>query len=118
VMAFSKPISDELVGADKRLRFLRSREGRVEFPVVIRTRQDRIAVEPDLAYIADSVSREAATELVDRALVGGKKLQGAGEAAADELPPPASPKELGRDLLRGLGGLLGGDRDAKSKPPK
>ena len=104
VMAFSKPMSDELVAGDKRLRLLRSREGRVEFPVVIRTRQERIAVEPDLAYIANSASREVAADLVDGAIHGKQKLENGVEAI-----PPASAKELGRDLLRrGLGGLLGG----------
>src|SRR5262249_4451432 len=117
VMGFSKAMSDELVAADKRLRFLRSREGRVEFPVVIRTKQDRIAVEPDLAYIADSASREAATELVDRALVGGKKLQNAGEAAAGEVPPPPPPpQELAGDRPRGPGRPLRGGRAAHGHP--
>src|SRR5262249_40392503 len=119
VMAFSKAMSDELVAADKRLRFLRSREGRVEFPVVIRTKQDRIAVEPDLAYIADSASREAATELVDRALVGGKKLQNAGEAAAGGVPPPpAPPQERGGDLPPGPAGRPRGGRDRDAEPPR
>ena len=109
VMAFSQPLSAELIDAEKRLHFLRSQEGQVEFPVVIRSKQDGIKVEPDLAYIASTASREAVTDLVDRALLGKKHKSGAEPAPPDsgQAPAPASPQDVGRDLLRGLGGLLG-----------
>jgi uncharacterized protein involved in outer membrane biogenesis len=113
VMAFSRELSDAVVDAEKKLRFLRSREGRVELPVLIDGPPGDIDVDPDLAYVASSVSREAMGDVVDRVLVGkpaapdesaGPPPDGEGEAR-----PPASVEDVGRDLLRrGLGGLLKG----------
>jgi AsmA protein len=115
VMAFSPDLSDELLAAVPKLRFLRSSEGRVAFPVAIRGTPGRIAVEPDLAYIARSASREALAGALERALVGKRRAEpepgegGAAEGADGEPAPPASPEEVGRELLRrGLEGLLGG----------
>ncbi len=115
VMAFSPELSDEVVDAEKKLRFLRSSDGRVEFPVVIRGTPGDIDVTPDLAYVASNASRGALTDVVERALVGkhGAVDESAEGAAAPpgEAPPPASLEDAGRDLLhRGLGGLLGGKR--------
>jgi hypothetical protein len=116
VMVFSRELSDTLVDTEKKLRFLRSREGRVELPVVIAGVPGDIDVEPDLVYVANSVSREALGDVVDRVLIGKRAVPDAsGDGAAappgddGEAKPPASVKEVGRDLLRrGLGGLLGG----------
>jgi hypothetical protein len=114
VMAFSPELSDAVVDAEKKLRFLRSREGRVELPVVIDGTPGDIDVDPDLAYVANSVSREALGDVVERVLVGKRAVPDAtGEGAeappgdTGEVDPPASIKDVGRDLLRrGLGGLL------------
>ncbi len=119
VMAFSKQLSDEVVDAEKKLRVLRSSDGQVEFPVVISGRPDDLSVRPDLVYIANSASREALTNVVERVLIGkeGDRAEPGGDAApeepaAGEPPPPASIEDLGRDVLRrGLGGLLGGSRE-------
>lgn len=116
VMAFSPELSDALVDTEKKLRFLRSREGRVELPVVIAGTPGDIDVEPDLVYVASSVSREALGDVVDRVLIGER---GAPDASSDgaavppgdagDAKPPSSVKEVGRDILRrGLGGLLQG----------
>ena len=118
VMAFSKGLSDEVVDAEKKLRFLRSSEGQVEFPVVISGRPGDLSVEPDLVYIAGSASREALTSVVERVLIGkeGDRAEPGGDAAPEEPgageSPPASIEDAGRELLRrGLGGLLGGSRE-------
>jgi len=116
VMVFSPALSDAIVDAERKLRFLRSREGRVELPVVIAGEPGKIDVDPDLAYVASSVSREALGEVVGRVLVGARSTPdaSAGDTAAPpadagEARPPASIKEVGRDILRrGLGGLLKG----------
>jgi hypothetical protein len=116
VMAFSRELSDAVVDAEKKLRFLRSREDRVELPVLIEGTPGDVDVDPDLAYVASSVSREALGDVVDRVLVGKQAAPDAGGADPDAPPgddgearPPASVEEVGRDLLRrGLGGLLGG----------
>ncbi len=116
VMVFSPALSDAVVEAERKLRFLRSREGRIELPVVIAGEPGKIDVDPDLAYVASSVSREALGEVVDRVLVGARSTPDASAgddaappADADETRPPASIKEVGRDILRrGLGGLLKG----------
>ena len=115
VMAFSRELSDAAVDAEKKLRFLRSPQGRVEFPVVIRGEPGDLDVKPDLAYVAGSISREALGSVVERALVGERRPAdpGSGAEPTDESPPepPASLGDAGRELLRrGLGGLLGGQR--------
>ncbi len=114
VMAFSPELSDAVVDAEKKLRFLRSREGRVELPVVIDGTPGDIDVDPDLAYVANSVSREALGDVVERVLVDKRAAPDATAEGAEAPPgdtgeadPPASIKDVGRDLLRrGLGGLL------------
>jgi hypothetical protein len=116
VMAFSPELSEEVVDAEKKLRFLRSSEGRVEFPVVISGTPGDIDVKPDLAYVASTASRGALTDVVERALVGKRGAADEGDEGAaappGEAPPPASLEDAGRDLLRrGLGGLLGGKRE-------
>ena len=115
VMAFSRELSDAVVDAEKKLRFLRSPEGRVEFPVKIDGTPGDIDVQPDLAVVANSVSREALGGVVERALVGKRDATGEDAGAppgdAGEPGPPASIEDVGRDLLRrGLGGLLKGQR--------
>jgi len=118
VMAFSPELSDAVIDAEQKLRLLRSSEGRVEFPVVIEGTPGDIDVQPDLGYVASSVSREALSGLVERVLVGKR---GAADATGEDAaaPPgdagepgaPASIEDVGRDLLRrGLGGLLKGQR--------
>jgi hypothetical protein len=115
VMAFSPELSEAVVDAEKRLRFLRSPEGRVEFPVVIRGAPGDLSVQPDLAYVAKSASREALTDAVERVLVGKRREPAEpGAEGSEQEPeageqPPASVEDVGREILRrGLGGLLGG----------
>jgi AsmA protein len=113
VMAFSPELSDAAVDAEKRLRFLRSPEGRIEFPVVIRGAPDDLAVQPDLAYVASSASREALTGVVERVLIGKRREDAEPAREPGQEPdageqPPASLEDAGREILRrGLGGLLG-----------
>jgi uncharacterized protein YhdP len=107
VMAFSKPLSDEIVDAEKKLRLLRSPDGRVELPVVISGVPGDLSVQPDLAYVATAVSREALTGVVGGVLQTIPRPLEPGDGSGGE-PPPASIEDAGRDLLRGLGGLLGG----------
>ncbi len=117
VMAFSKELSDEIVDAEKKLRLLRSPDGRVELPVVVSGTPGDLSVQPDLAYVAASASREAVTGVVERVLVGKPRDREPGDDAGAQPPgagesPPVSIEDAGRELLRrGLGGLLGDRRE-------
>ena len=114
-MTFSHELSDAAVDAEKKLRFLRSPDGRVEFPVLIQGTPGDVEVRPDRAAVANSISREAIGDVVERVLVGKRDPTGEDAAAppgdAEAGGPPASIEDVGRDLLRrGLGGLLKGQR--------
>ncbi len=117
VMVMSQPLSDDLVKAAEPMRYLRSAEGRVEFPVKLVGPVPDIKAVPDVAYIAKAASRQAVGKLLERAL-GGSKQQAPssdGEASADGATPdapPATPEDAAKDtaadlLNKGLGGLFG-----------
>jgi hypothetical protein len=97
------------------MQYLRSAEGRVEFPVKLVGPVPGIKPVPDVAYIAKAASRQAAGKLLERALGGSKQTTAAdtGEAVADgttadEATAEDAAKEAAADLLnKGLGGLLG-----------
>jgi hypothetical protein len=114
VLAFSPELSAALVDAEKRLRFLRSPEGRVELPVRIAGTPGDVSVGPDLAYVASSASREALGAAVERALEGRRRDRaeaGAAEEPGAAEPPPASAEDVGREILRrGLESVLGAPR--------
>jgi len=105
VMTFSQPLSDSLVKAADPMQYLRSAEGRVEFPVKLVGAPPAIKALPDVAYIAKAASRQAVGKLLEKAL-GGKQpeaAEGSGEGSA-----APSAEDAAADLLKkGLGGLLG-----------
>jgi hypothetical protein len=103
VMTFSQPLSDSLVKAAKPMRYLRSAEGRVEFPVKLIGAAPNIKAVPDLGYIAKAASRQAIGKLLEDALGGSKE-----EPAADGGTREPSAEDAAVDLLKkGLGDLLG-----------
>jgi len=103
VMTFSQPLSDALVRAAAPMKYLRSAEGRVEFPVKLVGAAPDIKAIPDVSYIAKGASREAVGKLLEDVL-GGKKE----EPAADGDTRERSAEDEAVDLLkRGLGDLLG-----------
>ena len=110
VMSFSQPLSDSLVKAAAPMKYLRSAEGRVEFPVRLIGAAPDIKAVPDVGYIAKSASREAVGNLLEGVLGGKKKpaAEGAaGEPAAEGAPREPSPEGAAADLLKkGLGDLL------------
>jgi hypothetical protein len=95
VMSFSRPLSDSLVEAADPMRYLRSAEGRVEFPVRLIGAAPHIKAVPDVAYIAKAASARAVGKLLEGALGGSKEKEGAGAKAGGAL------------LKKGLGNLLG-----------
>jgi uncharacterized protein involved in outer membrane biogenesis len=111
VMSFSQPLSDSLVKAAAPMKYLRSAEGRVEFPVRLIGAAPAIKAVPDVGYIAKSASREAVGNLLEDVL-GGKKKKPAAEGAAGEPAAEGSPSQpsaegAATDLLKkGLGDLL------------
>ena len=105
VMAMSQPLSGDLVKAAEPMQYLRSAEGRVEFPVKLVGPVPDIKPVPDVAYIAKAASRQAVGKLLERALGGSKQNPPAetGEPTAE-----GAAKGTAEDLLnKGLGGLLG-----------
>ena len=115
VMTMSQPLSDDLVKAAEPMQYLRSAEGRVEFPVKLVGPVPDIKPVPDVAYIAKAASRQAVGKLLERALGGSKHETAAGTGAAatdgttaDEPTDEDAAKGAAADLLnKGLGGLLG-----------
>ena len=115
VMVMSQPLSDDLVKAAEPMQYLRSAEGRVEFPVKLVGPVPDIKPVPDVSYIAKAASRQAVSKLLERALSGSKQktAAGTGEAVADgttadEPTAEDAAKGAAADLLnKGLGGLLG-----------
>jgi hypothetical protein len=124
-LRLSPALSEELLGAAPRMRYLRARDGRVELPVAFRGAPPRIAAVPDVSRLAEAAAREAVSDLLGRAL-------GAPEPSAPDQPvsgppppsdapaqeegqaaPPPTAEELGSELLRrGLDELLqGGERE-------
>jgi uncharacterized protein involved in outer membrane biogenesis len=103
VMTFSQPLSDSLVKAAKPMKYLRSAEGRVEFPVKLIGAAPDIKAVPDLGYIAKAASRQAVGKLLEDALGGSKE-----EPAADGGTPEPSAEDAAVDLLKkGIGDLFG-----------
>lgn len=115
VMAMSQPLSDDLVKAAEPMQYLRSAEGRVEFPVKLVGPVPDVKPLPDVAYVAKAASRQAVGKLLERALGGSKQKTAAGTgeavadgATADEPTAEDAAKGAAVDLLnKGLEGLLG-----------
>ena len=78
VMTFSQPLSDSLVKAAEPMRYLRSAEGRVEFPVKLIGAAPDIKAVPDVGYIAKAASRQAVGKLLEDALGGQERGAGGG----------------------------------------
>jgi AsmA protein len=116
-LGLSQALSEEILQAEPRMRYLRTADGRVEVPVAFRGAPPKIAAVPDVSRLAQGAAREAATELLGRALGGGRATQPAPQDDApapseEEAATPPSGEEVGDELLRrGLEGLLGGGRD-------
>jgi hypothetical protein len=105
VMAMSQPLSDDLVKAAQPMQYLRSAEGRVEFPVRLTGPVPDINAAPDVAYIAHAAVSQAVGTLLERALGGSKQpsTSGDGKEATD-----GTTMDAAADLLnKGLGGLFG-----------
>ena len=102
-MTFSQALSDSLVKAAEPMRYLRSAEGQVEFPVKLLGAPPNIKAVPDVAYIAKAASRQAVGKLLEDALGISKE-----EEAEDDGEKKPSAEDAAADLLKkGLGGLLG-----------
>jgi len=123
VFAFSDPLSQELLAAEPKLRFLRGPTGKVSVPVAIKGAPPRISALPDVEAIARSGGGEAIVDLLGKAL-GAKKPQATGTespgAPASEPAPNAAPaprvEDVGAELLgRGLGKILGGGKSDSGK---
>jgi len=113
VMTMSQPLSDDLVKVAEPMQYLRSAEGRVEFPVKLVGPVPDIKPVPDVAYIAKAASRQAVGKLLERALGGSKQetAEGTGAAAAGATKAEPTPEDAATgaaaDLLnKGLGELL------------
>jgi uncharacterized protein involved in outer membrane biogenesis len=105
VMTFSQPLSDSLVKAAKPMKYLRSAEGRVEFPVKLIGAPPDIKTVPDVAYIAKAASRQAVGKLLDDVLGGSKDDDEEDEGGESAKQPSA--EDAATDLLKkGLGELL------------
>jgi uncharacterized protein involved in outer membrane biogenesis len=134
-LRLSAALSEELLAAVPRMRYLRARDGRVEVPVAFRGAPPRIAAVPDVSRLAEGAAREALTDLLGKALGAPKPTapKAPGEPATAPAPPsdapapvekpapaeePAAPptaEELGSELLRrGLDELL--RRDERKQP--
>ena len=128
-LTFSKPLSEELLAAEPRLRYARGADGRVQLPVALRGTPPKVAVVPDVSALAGTAAREALTDALTKAL-GGKRAAGgttAPEGQPTTTPPegeptaapqegeptaaPPAPEPIEQQLLRrGLEGLLGGGK--------
>ena len=137
-LVFGEQLSQELLGAEPGLRYLRDPSGRITLPVALRGAPPKVAVVPDVSKLASNVAREALVDVigdaigVERAgpegasappqpggLLGGVLGEALGQKPAppppaaepEAPPPPTTPEEIGGELLRqGLEGLLGGKR--------
>jgi uncharacterized protein involved in outer membrane biogenesis len=109
VVSFSQPLSDSLVKAAEPMRYLRSAEGRVEFPVKLIGAVPDIKAVPDIAYIAKTASVKAVGKLLEGVLGGSKEEAGAeAEAGADASAKEPAEEDAAAGLLKkGLGDLLG-----------
>jgi hypothetical protein len=115
VMSMSQALSDDLVKAADPMKYLRSADGRVEFPVKLVGSVPGVKPVPDVSYIAKAASRQAVGKLLERALGGSKEktAAGTGETATDgtTAEPPTTEdaaKGAAADLIdKGLGGLFG-----------
>jgi hypothetical protein len=116
-LTLSQALSEEILTAEPRMRYLRAADGRVELPVAFRGSPPKIAAVPDVSRLAQGVAREAVTDLLGQALGGRRATEPAPQAdapaqAEEEAPPPPSGEDIGSELLRrGLGELLGGGQD-------
>lgn len=88
VMTLSQKLSEELLAAEKNLRYLRTPQGRVALPVAVRGTPPKLSILPDVTAVAQGASREALTDVLGKVL-GGKKPQP--EAAAPRSQPPSPP---------------------------
>jgi len=113
VMTFSQPLSDSLVNAAAPMKYLRSPEGKVEFPVKLIGAAPDIKAVPDVGYIAKAASREAVGKLLEDVLGGKKKKEPTADDAArgtsaEDTTRAPSAEDAASDLLKkGLGDLLG-----------
>jgi hypothetical protein len=113
VMVLSQALSDDLVKAAEPMRYLRSAEGRVEFPVKLTGPVPDIQSVPDVGHIAKAASRQAVGTLLERALGGSKQKTadadaGAEADGAEEPTAEGAAKGAAADLInKGLGGLFG-----------
>jgi AsmA protein len=89
VMTLSQKLSEGLVAAEQRLRYLRTPQGRVALPVAVRGAPPKLSILPDVTAVAQGASREALTDVLGKAL-GGKKAQRDPEAPPSQPEPPPS----------------------------
>jgi hypothetical protein len=115
-LRLSQALSEEILTAAPRMRYLRAADGRVEVPVAFRGSPPKIAAVPDVSRLAQGAAREAVTDLLGQALGGRRATEPAPQADApapadEEAAPPPTGEDVGSELLRrGLDELLGGGR--------
>jgi len=133
----SQDLTSDLVGSVKEARFLTDANGRLNLPLRLAGSMPTIRAQPDLQYVTRQISSSLVQTGISKgleALVGKKRsakpaAQG-GEAPVVEQPgaqsveteqsaaqpdptaPPSAPADPTEELIRrGLGALLGGDRE-------
>ena len=115
-LRLSQSLSEEILTAEPRMRYLRATDGRVEVPVAFRGSPPKISAVPDVSRLAQGAAREAVTDLLGQALGGRRATEPAPQTDApapveEEAAPPPSGEDAGSELLRrGLEELLGGGR--------
>jgi len=110
VMRFSESLSQDLIASVKQARYLRGRTGRIEIPVRLTGTLPNVRPIPDIAFIAEAVSRELIGSLLEKALVPKSQRRSAEQGmsqAPDSVttPPAVDPTEA--LIRRGLEELFG-----------
>lgn len=76
VMSLSQKLSEKLIAAEKSFRYLGTPQGRVALPLAVRGAPPKLAVVPDVTGVARAASRDVLTDVIDKALSGGKLRPG------------------------------------------
>jgi AsmA protein len=88
VMTLSQELSEGLVAAQQNLRYLRTPRGRVALPVTVRGTSSKLSILPDVTAVAQGASREALSDVLERAL--GRRKPQQEEAPPSQQPSPPS----------------------------
>ena len=84
-LRLSQALSEEILTAEPRMRYLRAADGRVELPVAFRGSPPKIAAVPDVSRLAQGAAREVLTDVLGQALGGRRPTEA--EAQGDTPAP-------------------------------